>query len=80
MSELNFILLTKVLTQNLNIVDLIKFLKKNKKTSHLDCSDQIEGDTMQNHEPKKSGKPKFYGQNKLGHMATCKALLKTQEK
>jgi hypothetical protein len=30
-SELEFFLLTRVLTQNFNIVDLIKFLEKNKK-------------------------------------------------
>jgi hypothetical protein len=31
MSELEFFLLTRVLTQNFNRVDLIKFLEKNKK-------------------------------------------------
>jgi hypothetical protein len=40
-------------------------LKKNSKTSHLDCSSHIEGDIMQNHEKKekvkKSEKPRFYG-------------------
>jgi hypothetical protein len=43
MSELKFFLLTGVLTQNFNIVDLIKFLEKNLKTSHLDFSGHIEG-------------------------------------
>jgi hypothetical protein len=50
-------------------VDPVKFLEKKKKTSLLDCSNQIEGDIMQNHEQKrkvrKSEKPRFYGQNKL---------------
>jgi hypothetical protein len=31
MSELKFFLFTRVLTQNFNIVDLVKFLEKNKK-------------------------------------------------
>jgi hypothetical protein len=31
MSEIKFFLLTGVLTQNFNIVDLVKFLKRNKK-------------------------------------------------
>jgi hypothetical protein len=30
MSELEFFLLTRVLTQNLNTMDLVKFLEKNK--------------------------------------------------
>jgi hypothetical protein len=36
-------------------MDLVKFLEKNLKTSHLDCSNHIEGDIMQNHE-KEEGK------------------------
>jgi hypothetical protein len=35
MSELKFFLLTGVLTQNFNIVDLVKFLEKNKKLQIL---------------------------------------------
>jgi hypothetical protein len=31
MSKLEFFLLTRVLIQNFNIVDLVKFLEKNKK-------------------------------------------------
>jgi hypothetical protein len=31
MSELEFFLLTRVLTQNFNTMDLVKFLEKNKK-------------------------------------------------
>jgi hypothetical protein len=69
MNELEFYLLTRVLIQNFNTIDLVKFLEKNKKTSHLDHNDHIEGDVMENHEQKrkveKSEKPRFYGQNKL---------------
>jgi hypothetical protein len=46
MSELEFFLLMRVLIQNFNIVDLVKFLRKKSKTSHLDCSGYIEGDIM----------------------------------
>jgi hypothetical protein len=58
MSELELFLLTGVLTPNFSTVDLVKFLEKNKKTSHLDSSDHIEGDIMQNHEPKKKSEKK----------------------
>jgi hypothetical protein len=37
-------------------MDLVKILGKNKKTSHSDRRGHIEGDAMQNHEQKKSGK------------------------
>jgi hypothetical protein len=46
-------------------VDLIKFLEKKSKTSHLDCNDHIKGDTMQNHEQKKKVK-KVKNQDFLG--------------
>jgi hypothetical protein len=46
MSELELFLLTRVLTPNFNTVDLVKFLEKKSKTSHLDRSGQIEGDVM----------------------------------
>jgi hypothetical protein len=69
MSEQELFLLTRVLTQNLNIVDLVKLLEKKSKTSHLDRNGHTEGDIMQNHvqieKVKKSEKPNFYGQNKL---------------
>jgi uncharacterized protein YhhL (DUF1145 family) len=42
MNELEFFLLTGILTQNFNTMDLVKFLEKNKKTSHLDHSGYIE--------------------------------------
>jgi hypothetical protein len=53
MSELKFNLLSGILTQNFNIVDLIKFLAKKSETLYLDRSGHIEGDIMQNYEPKK---------------------------
>jgi hypothetical protein len=69
MSELEFFLLTRVLTQNFNTLDLVKFLEKKSKSSHLDHNGHIKGDIMQNHEQKKklkkSEKPRFYGQNNL---------------
>jgi hypothetical protein len=53
MSELELFFLTGVLTQNFNIVDLVKFLENKSKMSHLDCNGHIEGDIMQNQEQKK---------------------------
>jgi hypothetical protein len=53
MSELEFFLLKGVLTQIFNTMDLVQFLEKKSKTSHLDHSGYIEGDIMQNHKPKK---------------------------
>jgi hypothetical protein len=46
MSELELVLLMGVLTQNFNIVDLVKFLAKKSKTSHFDHSGHIVGDIM----------------------------------
>jgi hypothetical protein len=46
MSELKFFLLTGVLTQNFNTMDLVKKIAKKSKTSHSDCSGYIEGDIM----------------------------------
>jgi hypothetical protein len=37
-------------------VDLVKFLGKKSKTSNLDHNGHVEGDIMQNHEPKKNEK------------------------
>jgi hypothetical protein len=48
MSKLKFFLLMGILTQNFNTMDLIKFLAKKSKTSHLDHRGHIEGDIMQN--------------------------------
>jgi hypothetical protein len=53
MNELEFFLLTGVLTPNFNTMDLVKILGKKSKTSHLDHSGHIEGVIMQNHEQKK---------------------------
>jgi hypothetical protein len=59
----------RVLTENFNIVHLVKFLEKNRKTSHSDLSSHIKDGIMQNHEQKekvkKSEKPRFYRQNKF---------------
>jgi hypothetical protein len=69
MSELEFILLIKVLTQNFNTMDLINFFEENIKL-HL----QIVAVTLKvttcktmskKKEVKKGEKPRFYGQNKL---------------
>jgi hypothetical protein len=69
MSELEFFLLTRVLTPNFNTMDLVKFLEKNKKL-HI----QIVAVTLKvtscrtmskKKKVKKSEKPRFYGQNKL---------------
>jgi hypothetical protein len=46
MNELKFFLLTRVLTQNFNTMDLVKFLEKKSKNSHLDCSGHIEDAIM----------------------------------
>jgi hypothetical protein len=60
MSELELFLLTRVLTPNFNIVDLVNILEKNKKTSHSNLSGHIENDVIQNHEQKKKvKKPRF---------------------
>jgi hypothetical protein len=56
MSALELFLLTMVLTQNFNTVDLVKFLEK--KSSHLDRNGHIEGDIIQNHEQKKRSEKK----------------------
>jgi hypothetical protein len=69
-------------------MDLVKILAIKSKTSHSDRSGHIEGDIMQNHEQKKTEKPRFYRQNKLffenptlqslgsfSHMAACRNSL-----
>jgi hypothetical protein len=53
-SGLEFFLLTRVLIQNFNTVDLIRFLE----TSHLGRNGHIEGDIMQNHEQKNNNEKK----------------------
>jgi hypothetical protein len=46
-------------------LDLVQFLEKNKKTSHLDHSGHIEGDIIQNHEQKKKKKKKYSKKTKI---------------
>jgi hypothetical protein len=92
MSELELFLLTGVLTPNFNTMDLVKILEKNKKL-HI----QIVAVTLKvmsyktmskKKKMKKSGKPRFYGQDKLffenpalqplgsfSHMAACRSSL-----
>jgi hypothetical protein len=65
MRELEFFLLMGILTENFNTVDLVNFILKKKKTSHLDHSGHIEGDIVQNHEPKKRVK-KVKNQDSMG--------------
>jgi hypothetical protein len=57
MNELELFLLTQVFTPN--TMDLVQFLEKKSKTSHLDHSGHIEGDVMQNYEQKKKVKKKW---------------------
>jgi hypothetical protein len=57
LSELEFFLLTRVLTQNFNTVDLVKFLGKSK-TLHLDLNGHLKGDIMQDHEKKRRSENK----------------------
>jgi hypothetical protein len=92
MSELELFLLTEVLTQNFNTVDLVKFLEKNQKL-HI----QIVAVTlkvmscriMRKKKSEKNEKPRFYGQNKLffehpalqplgsfSHMVACRSSSK----
>jgi hypothetical protein len=53
MSELEFFLTTRILTQNSNIMKRVKFLEKKSKTSHSNHSGHIEDDIMQNNEQEK---------------------------
>jgi hypothetical protein len=68
MGELELFLLTGVLIANFNTVDLVKFLEKKSKTSHLDCSSHkkvTSCKTIRKKKVKKSEKPRFYGKKKL---------------
>ena len=58
MSELEIFLLMRILTQNFNNVELVKFFEKKSKTSHLDCNSHVEGDIIENHEQKKNSEKK----------------------
>ena len=66
MSELELFFLMGVLIQNFNTVNLVKFLEKKTKISHLNCSSHIEGDIMQNHEQKKRSEKKVKNQDSMG--------------
>jgi hypothetical protein len=69
MSELKFFLLMGVLTQNFNIVDLVKFLEKNKKLHILTIAVTLKvmscRTMSKKTKVKRSEKPRFDGQNKL---------------
>jgi hypothetical protein len=70
MSELKFILLMRVLSENFNTIDLVKFLEKNQKIYILIIAITLKVTSCrtiheQKKKVKKSEKPIFYGQNKL---------------
>jgi hypothetical protein len=68
MSELELFFLTRVMTQNFNTMDLVKFLEKNQKLHILIVAATLKVTsckTMNKKKVKKSEKPRFYGQNKL---------------
>jgi hypothetical protein len=69
MSELELFLLTWVLTQNFNAMNLVKFLEKNKKLHILIVAVTLKVTSCRTMSKKKkwkkSEKPRFYGQNKL---------------
>jgi hypothetical protein len=85
MSELEFFLLTGVLTPKFNIVDLVKILEKNQKLHiQIVAVTLTSCKTMSKKKVKKSEKPRFNWQNKLffenpalqplgsfSHMAAC---------
>jgi hypothetical protein len=96
MSELEFFLLMRVLTQNFNTMDLVKFPEKNQKL-HIEIImvtlKVTSCKTMSKKKVKKNKKPRFYGQNKLllehhalqplgtfSHMATCRSSLENTRK
>jgi hypothetical protein len=68
-SKLKFFLLTRVLTQNFNTADLVKFLEKNKKLHFLIVVATLKVTSCKTmckeKKVKKGEKPRFYGQNKL---------------
>jgi hypothetical protein len=67
MSGLKFFLLTEVLSQNFNTMDLVKFLGKNKKLHILIVAVTLKVTSYRTmskkKKVKKSEKPRFYGQN-----------------
>jgi hypothetical protein len=68
-------LVDRGLTQNFNTKDLVKFLEKKSKTSHLKCN-HIEGDIMQNHVLKrKVKKTKILWAKQTYFLAPCPLVL-----
>jgi hypothetical protein len=68
MSELKFFLLTRVLTQNFNTMNLVEFIEKNQKLHIQIVAVTLKVTscrTMSKKKVKKSENPRFYGQNKL---------------
>jgi hypothetical protein len=96
MSELEFFLLTGVLAQNFNTMDLVKILEKNQKL-HIQIVvvtlKVMSCRTMSQKKSEKNEKPRFYGKNKLffenptlqplgsfSHMAACRSSLENTRK
>jgi hypothetical protein len=80
MSELEFFLLMRVLTQNFNTCGPCKISWKKSNTSNLDYSGHIEGDMMQNHEQekkkwKKRKKTKILWTKQTSFLAPCPSAL-----
>jgi hypothetical protein len=65
MSELEFFLLTRVLTKNFNTVDLVKFLEINQKLHIYIIAVTLKVTSCRTMSKKESEKPRFYRQNKL---------------
>jgi hypothetical protein len=93
MSELEFFLLMWVLSQNFNIVDLLKILGKNQKLHIQIVAVTLKVMSCRTMSQKKNEKPRFYGQNKLffenptlqplgnfSHMAACRSSLENTRK
>jgi hypothetical protein len=64
MSELKFFLLTRVLIQNFNTMDLVKFLEKNQKLHIQIVAFTLKVTSCMTMTKKRSGNPRFYGQKK----------------
>jgi hypothetical protein len=88
MSELEFFLLTGVLTPNFITMDFLRILEKNQKLHIQIVAVTLKVTSCRTMSKKKSEKPRFYGQNKLffenpalqplgsfSHMAACRSSL-----
>jgi hypothetical protein len=93
MSELEIFLLTRVLIQNFNTMDLVKILEKNQKLQIQIIAVTLKVTSCRTMSQKKSEKPRFYGKNKLffenpalqplgsfSHMAACRSSLENTRK